>query len=106
MVWLFYTSFKTDQEIFFNPWSLPPSPQWDNYVRGWVDANIGTYFCNSLIVVLPSLVLILILSAMTAYVLARFPFPGNRVALLRLHGGHALPHLPGPDPALLHHQRA
>jgi TRAP-type C4-dicarboxylate transport system substrate-binding protein len=40
--------------------------------------RIGDYFLNSFIVVLPSLALILILSAMTAYVLARFPFPGNR----------------------------
>ena len=26
MLWLFYTSFKTDKEIFFSPWSLPASP--------------------------------------------------------------------------------
>ena len=91
MVWLFYTSFKTDQEIFFSPWALPAAPQWDNYVRGWVDANIGTYFGNSLIVVLPSLVLILVLSAMTAYVLARFPFRGNRLLFYGFMAGMLFP---------------
>ena len=91
MIWLFYTSFKTDQEIFFNPWSLPKAPQWDNYVRGWVDANIGTYFFNSLVVVLPSLVLILAFSAVTAYVLARFPFPGNRVIFYGFMAGMLFP---------------
>ena len=60
MVWLLYTAFKTDQEIFFSPWALPASPQWDNFQRGWVDAHIGDYFLNSFIVVLPSLALILI----------------------------------------------
>jgi len=91
MLWLLYTSFKTDKEIFFSPWSLPANLQWDNYVRGWVDAHIGDYFLNSFIVVLPSLALILALSAMTAYVLARFPFPGNRVIFYGFMAGMLFP---------------
>ncbi|HRJ41995.1 MAG: carbohydrate ABC transporter permease [Caldilineaceae bacterium] len=91
MLWLLYTSFKTDKEIFFSPWSLPEALQWDNYVRGWVDAHIGDYFLNSFIVVLPSLVLILGLSAMTAYVLARFPFPGNRIIFYGFMAGMLFP---------------
>lgn len=91
MLWLVYTSFKTDQEIFFSPWALPATPIWDNFRRGWVDANIGTYFINSLIVVLPSLALILILSAMTAYVLARFPFPANRILFYGFMAGMLFP---------------
>ena len=91
MVWLFYTSFKTDQEIFFSPWALPAVPQWNNYVRGWFEANIGVYFKNSFIVVLPSLVLILGLSSMTAYVLARFPFRGNRILFYGFMAGMLFP---------------
>ncbi|MEZ4638232.1 MAG: hypothetical protein R2856_25290 [Caldilineaceae bacterium] len=34
MVWLLHTSFKTDQEIFFSPWSLPATPIWDNFRCG------------------------------------------------------------------------
>ncbi len=91
MLWLLYTALKTDQEIFFSPWALPASPQWDNFQRGWVDAHIGDYFLNSFIVVLPSLALILFLSAMTAYVLARFPFPGNRVIFYAFMAGLLFP---------------
>ena len=91
MVWLVYTSFKTDKEIFFSPWSLPTVLQWDNFRRGWFDAHIGEYFLNSFIVVLPSLVGILLLSAMTAYVLARFPFPGNRVLFYTFMAGMLFP---------------
>ncbi len=91
MLWLLYTAFKTDQEIFFSPWALPAVPQWDNFQRGWVDAHIGDYFLNSFIVVLPSLALILFLSAMTAYVLARFPFPGNRVIFYAFMAGLLFP---------------
>jgi N-acetylglucosamine transport system permease protein len=91
MIWLLYTSFKSDQEIFFSPWTLPAVLQWDNFRRGWVDAHIGEYFLNSFIVVLPSLALILILSAMTAYVLSRFPFPGNRVIFYLFMAGMLFP---------------
>jgi N-acetylglucosamine transport system permease protein len=78
MVWLLYTSFKTDQEIFFSPWTLPAALQWNNFERAWVEAHIGDYFLNSVVIVVPSIFLTLLLSSMTAYVLARFPFPLNR----------------------------
>jgi len=91
MLWMLYSSFKTDQEIFFSPWALPAAPQWDNFVRAWNDAHIGDYFLNSFIVVLPSLALILILSAMTAYVLGRFPFPGNRFLFYLFMAGMLFP---------------
>jgi N-acetylglucosamine transport system permease protein len=78
MLWLVYSSFKTDQEIFFNPWSMPAALQWANFERAWVSAHIGEYFFNSLLIVLPGLFFTLLLSSMTAYVLARFPFPLNR----------------------------
>ncbi|MEA3338160.1 MAG: carbohydrate ABC transporter permease [Chloroflexota bacterium] len=91
MVWLLYSSFKTDQEIFFDPWALPQSLQWDNFSRAWTDAHIGEYFINSLIVVLPSIFLILLFSAMAAYVLARFPFPGNRFLFYLFMAGMLFP---------------
>ena len=78
-LWMVMTSFKTDREIFFSPWSLPAVPQLDNFVRAWTQASIGQYFINSLIVVAGSLILTLLLSSMAAYVLARFEFPGNRL---------------------------
>lgn len=91
MVWLTYSTFKTDREIFFDPWSLPAVLQWNNFQRAWVEAHIGDYFLNSLIVVLPSLALILFISAMTSYVLARFPFPGNRFIFYAFMAGMLFP---------------
>ena len=55
MLWLLYSSFKTDREIFFNPWSMPEALQWPNFERAWVSAHIGEYFLNSLLIVLPAL---------------------------------------------------
>ncbi len=91
MWWLVYTSFKTDREIFFSPWALPRTLQWENFSRAWVQAHIGDYFVNSLLVVLPALALTLLLSSMTAYVLGRFPFPLNRFFFYMFLSGMLFP---------------
>jgi N-acetylglucosamine transport system permease protein len=78
-LWMIMTSFKTDREIFASPWQLPAHWQWDNFVRAWTKASIGRYFLNSIVVVAGSLALTLMVSAMAAYILARYPFPGNRI---------------------------
>jgi N-acetylglucosamine transport system permease protein len=78
MIWLLYTSFKTDQEIFFSPWTLPSTLQFNNFERAWVEAHIGEYFFNSVVIVIPAIFFTLLFSSMTAYVLGRFPFPLNR----------------------------
>jgi N-acetylglucosamine transport system permease protein len=91
MLWLLYSSFKSDREIFFSPWSLPETLRWDNFARAWISAHIGDYFVNSLIVVIPSLFLTLLLSSMAAYVIARFPFPGNRFVFYMFLSGLLFP---------------
>jgi N-acetylglucosamine transport system permease protein len=77
-LWMVMTSFKTDMEIIFSPWTLPASLQWDNFVRAWNEAQIGRYARNSVIVVAGATALTLLVSSMAAYVLSRFDFPGNR----------------------------
>ncbi len=91
MIWLLYSSFKTDQEIFFEPWALPQELQWGNFERAWVTVHVGQYFVNSMRVVIPSLILTLALSSMTAYILARFRFPGNRVLFYVFMAGMLFP---------------
>ena len=91
MIWLVYSSFKTDQEIFFEPWALPQELQWNNFERAWVTVHIGEYFLNSMRVVIPGLVLTLVLSSMTSYILARFKFPGSRVLFYVFMAGMLFP---------------
>lgn len=91
LVWLLYSSFKTDQEIFFEPWALPQTLQWGNFERAWVAVHIGQYFLNSMKVVIPSLALTLTLASMTSYVLARFQFFGNRALFYLFMAGMLFP---------------
>ena len=91
MIWMIYSSFKTDQELFFSPWAPPMELQWDNFARAWTKAHVGDYLLNTLIVVIPALLLTLIISAMAAYVLARFEFVGRRFLFYMFLSGMLFP---------------
>ncbi len=91
MIWMIYSSFKTDQELFFSPWAAPVELQWDNFARAWTKAHVGDYLLNTLIVVVPALLLTLIISAMAAYVLARFDFVGRRFLFYMFLSGMLFP---------------
>lgn len=49
-VWVLLNAFKTDQEIYGHPFSLPKSWMWSNFSEAWADGNFDIYFWNSLIV--------------------------------------------------------
>ncbi|MEK9701939.1 MAG: carbohydrate ABC transporter permease [Deltaproteobacteria bacterium] len=91
MIWMIFSSFKTDQELFFSPWAPPVELQWDNFARAWTKAHVGDYLLNTLIVVVPALLLTLIISAMAAYVLARFEFVGRRFLFYMFLSGMLFP---------------
>jgi N-acetylglucosamine transport system permease protein len=90
-VWMVFTSFKTNSEILFSPWDLPASPHWVNFSNAWNNAHIGRYVLNSFIVIAMSLTGTLLVSAMAAYVIARFEFPGNRVVFYVFMAGLMFP---------------
>ncbi len=91
LLWALLTAFKSDQEIFTSPWGLPAQWRFDNFARAWTEGNIGTYFINSLIVVVCATVLVMLLGAMTAYVIARYTFPGRDVLYYAFVAGMAFP---------------
>jgi len=91
MIWVIISAFKTDAEIFFSPWLPPAEFLWENFVRAWSKADIGLYLLNTLIVNIPAIFFTLLFSAMAAYVLARFEFPGNRFIFYAFLGGMLFP---------------
>lgn len=88
---MFLSGFKSANEIFTNPFGLPERWNLTSYIAAWKDANFGDYFLNSLIVTGISILLIIIISSMGAYVLARYEFPGRRLVFLYILAGLALP---------------
>lgn len=72
--WAVITSLKTNSEIFTNPWGLPEKLNLENYVKAWKISKMGIYFKNSVITVIPAVIINILLSAMAAYALSRFRF--------------------------------
>lgn len=81
IVFLFVTSLKTDPQILNAPFSIPFPPQFSNYAAviegGRTNQSILVYFINSLVVTLGTLVLLLAVSSLAGYALARGRFPGS-----------------------------
>jgi raffinose/stachyose/melibiose transport system permease protein len=86
-------SFKKRITIFKTPLALPNPNNFDpiGYKTVWEGANFTLYFGNSLVVTLGSLVLILLVSSMAAFALARYEFPGNTFLGLYLSLGIMIP---------------
>ena len=75
LFWVVYTSFKTNSEFFSSTWALPAEFRWSNYTYAWANAEIGSYFFNTIYITFLSTLGTLLIAAMAAYVLARVVFP-------------------------------
>jgi N-acetylglucosamine transport system permease protein len=91
LLWAVVQSVRADREILSDPWGLPTDLRWDNFARAWTTSHIGDYFLSTLVVVGAGVFLTMLLGAMAAYVLARYPFPGNRFIYYLFVAGLTVP---------------
>jgi ABC-type sugar transport system, permease component len=81
IIWLIINSFKTNQELFADPWGLSPNFSVQNYIDAFVEGNIGTYFFNSVFIAVCVLAVGVTLSSMAAYAISRMRWKLSKVAL-------------------------
>ncbi|MBZ4665141.1 carbohydrate ABC transporter permease [Mahella sp.] len=81
IVWLFINSFKTNKELFADPWGLPNTLSLQNYVDAFVKGKIGTYFFNSVFIAVCVLIFGILLSSMAAYAISRMKWKLSKVTL-------------------------
>lgn len=74
LIWMAYTSLKSNAEIAQSSLALPSMLRFENYVAAWKTANIGTYFFNSVFVSAAAVALTILVGAAAAFVLAKFRF--------------------------------
>lgn len=92
LVWLFLSSFKTNNEIITQAaFALPHDWIWQNYVLAWVTGKVGAYFVNSILISLFCLVATLLLSTMTAYAIARMRWKASSLVLFVFLAGLMVP---------------
>jgi N-acetylglucosamine transport system permease protein len=92
LLWTVLASFKTNTEIFLgDPFAVPESFGFEAFSRAWNKAHVGRYFLNSVFVVALGTTGTMLLGSMAAYVLARYPFRGNRAIYYLFVSGLAFP---------------
>lgn len=81
MIWMFFSSFKPNNEIFGSLRLLPREVIWDSYSKGWNSGQFtyGTYFKNTFMLVIPVVLFTLISCTLVAYGFSRFNFPMKKI---------------------------
>ncbi|MEX0853654.1 MAG: carbohydrate ABC transporter permease [Bauldia sp.] len=77
MLWMVFAAFKTKREIFIDPLGMPDSLTFVAFGRSWA-IGLGAFLFNSAVVTVLSVLLIVLVSGMAAYVLARSDYPWMR----------------------------
>lgn len=91
LVWMIYTSFKTNFEISQNTFALPTAFHWENYYSAWHTAKIGLYMYNSVVVTVVSVIFTILISTLAAFILAKFEFPGRKLIYTSFIVGMLIP---------------
>ena len=64
LLWLLLSSFKTNTELYANPWGLPESFSFVNYIQAIEEGHILQYFGNSVIIAVSAVFVSVLLSSM------------------------------------------
>ena len=85
-------SLRTQDDISLNGfWSIPEEFTFQNYPEAWTDGRVNKYLLNSFIITIPALTATIFLSSLSAFALARYRFPGNRLIYFMYVAGTMLP---------------
>ncbi|NBE98468.1 carbohydrate ABC transporter permease [Nonomuraea sp. KC401] len=80
--WLVSASLKSSPEIFGRGLDLlPEQPVWENYARAWTEVGFATYFVNTLVITVGTVLLVVVRSALAGYVLGRYDFAGKKLLI-------------------------
>lgn len=71
LIWLVLNSFKTNSELFSNPWGFSSEFMFENYKTAWIAGKIGISFFNSALVAVISMLITIIIASMAAFAITR-----------------------------------
>jgi multiple sugar transport system permease protein len=92
LLWAAYTSLRPYEETAkYGYVSVARTLTLDNYRNALERGDILHFFTNTMIILVPALVLILFLSSMVAFVVSRFQFRGQLALLMVFTAGNLLP---------------
>jgi raffinose/stachyose/melibiose transport system permease protein len=89
--WVIFTAVKSRWEVPRNPLGIPAEWHWENFGEAWQVGHFDRYFVNSVTVVIPTVLIILIFSTMAAFAFSQLRFKGKNVLFAILLIGLAVP---------------
>ncbi len=92
-LWVFFTSFKgpSDPIVSVPPQLFPRDPTFDNYIRVWNQLPIPSFFMNSIIVSVSTVILNLLFTSLAAYPLGKMKFKGRDLIFFLLLATFVVP---------------
>ena len=88
---LLLTSIKSRTDVLKGAFAVPAYPHFENYVAAWTDGRFGTYFVNSVIVVVPVVGVSIVLGLITGFAFAYLSFPFKKSIFVILTIGMMVP---------------
>lgn len=86
------TSVRTQDDLSLNGvFSFPRELTLNNFPTAWQQGRVSRYILNSFIITIPALAGTIFLSSLSAFALARYQFPGNRLIYFMYVAGTMLP---------------
>ena len=86
LTWMVLNGFKTNAELFGNPFALPLQVDWTNYAAAW-NRGVSNYLTTSILVTVTSTIATVFISAWAAYGLTRVDIPFSRTWSTVILGG-------------------
>lgn len=86
LAWMVLNGFKSNAELFGNPFALPVELNWHNYAEAW-NRGVSNYLTTSVLVTVTSTIATVFISAWAAYALSRITIPFSRTILTIILGG-------------------
>ena len=84
-LWMISASMKTTTELFQKGLDLIPDRfSLDSYYNAWIKGGFSSYFMNSVLITIGSIIVVLIRCATCGYILSLYDFRGKKLYLLVL----------------------
>lgn len=94
LIWMVFSSFKPNSELFSSVGLLAKEPVWDSYRKGWMGTGqftYATFYKNTFLMVIPMVIFMVLSSSIVAYGFSRFDFRFKKPLLMLVIGTLLLP---------------
>lgn len=91
IIWMGYSSLKSQKEFALDTVGLPRTLHFSNYTQALEEGKLAGYFFNSMFNTVVTVLIVLVITFVTAYCLARFTFKGRNLIYYLFLSGMLIP---------------